>query len=91
MTKTKRLANELRKQIASPEIDFDFWVRKWRDGGVWVGPNYGSARRCEVLCSRLHALGYETAMNGKPGTSGEYVIEIVGGPGITNEERTNHG
>lgn len=74
-----RKARTIRKHIQEdPNVDFGFWVRAWGDGDVWVGPNHDGPEqgRCEKLCARLTALGYEPQMNGKPGTSGEWVIEI---------------
>jgi hypothetical protein len=66
-------AKELRKDIG--QVGFDFWVRNL-PGVTWVAPNYGTQERCETLIRRLTELGYSPVMNGKRGTSGEWIVEI---------------
>lgn len=73
--KTVTTANQIRKEIG--DIGFPYHVRKWRDGEIWVMPEFGSLDRCEQLCNALHVAGYRTAMNGKPGTAGQWVIEVT--------------
>ncbi len=73
-----KTAKQIRKDIG--DVGFKFWVRRWRDGEVWVGAEYASEARRDALSSRLKDAGYTVRHIGKPGTSGEYVIDITGEP-----------
>lgn len=69
-------AKNLRKQIG--DVGFEYHVRRWRDGEIWVCAEYGNTQRNKVLLDRLAELGYLTVMHGKVGTSGENIINITG-------------
>lgn len=52
------------------------WVRVWKDGTTNVG-----ARNRRAMLDALRALeaaGYVCECNGKPGTSGEFTIDVKG-------------
>lgn len=71
---SRRLSLFLREAIG--DVGFDFWVRVWKDGDIWVGPAHYSAARRDALVTRLRSLGYRTECNGKSGTSGEGIVEV---------------
>jgi hypothetical protein len=75
MSKPAKIVTELRREL-KPRVDFAFFVRQWRDGTLWVGPDYGSDKRMAALCSALTDLGYSFECNGTPGTSGEHIIDV---------------
>ena len=35
------------------------------------------ARRCDMLAMRIRELGFTADQNGKPGTSGEYILDVA--------------
>lgn len=72
----KNSVKELRRKL-KPALDFDFWVRAFDDGRIWCGANYDSEKRMNQMLEVLKAEGYKTKTNGKPGTAGAYIIEIV--------------
>ena len=57
----------------------DVWVRTWRDGQTWAGPRgcWKGAKRMQEIRATLEAAGYRCACNGKPGTAGEHIVEIL--------------
>ncbi len=72
--RTTKSVTEIRKEIGV--LDFEFWVRRWKDGETWVGAVHGSDFRKDVLVLRLSELGYLPVCKGTPGTSGAYIVEI---------------
>lgn len=72
--RTDKPVSDIRKEIGV--LDFEFWVRRWKDGQTWVGAVHGSEARKDALVLRLSDLGYLPVCNGTPGTSGAYVVEI---------------
>lgn len=59
------------------------WVRVYRDGTAWAGcaseftrSSVGGERMMAVK-SALEAAGYRCELNGKPGTSGEHIIDVM--------------
>jgi predicted TIM-barrel enzyme len=68
-------ANEIRKAI--DHLQFNVWVRCWADGVIWCGAEYGSEMRSREIEAALARAGYQTRRSGRPGTSGEYIVEIV--------------
>ena len=77
MAGTAKTARQIRKDIG--DVGFEFWVRCWRDGEVSVGAIHAAAHRRDALSERLTEKGYRVQHVGKPGTSGEYVLEIIAG------------
>lgn len=72
------IATDLRKKIADdPNITFNFWVRRWRDGMISVGAEYYRAERTQKLYNRLVELGYTPSLTCKQGTAGEGIIDLV--------------
>jgi hypothetical protein len=67
-------ARKLRKEIG--DIGFEYSVRRWRDGSVWVIPTLGRRDRTEQLALVLNDLGYRTECNGKPGTAGQFIVDV---------------
>ncbi len=67
-------ARKLRAGIG--EVDFEFYVRVWKDKSIWVGAKLPSEERQKILIERIEALGLNTATNGTPGTVGCYIIEV---------------
>ncbi len=54
------------------------WCRTWNDGEIWVGIDSGLAKhRTPELAEFLNERGYRAEMNGKPGTSGEFIIDVT--------------
>ncbi|HRQ13054.1 MAG TPA: hypothetical protein PK205_07095 [Promineifilum sp.] len=58
------------------------WFRVYRDGSIWAG-RHGIATRWSVGGNRLAELkqalehnGFRCELNGKPGTSGEFIIDV---------------
>lgn len=68
-------ATDIRRQL-KPFLDFDFWVRDFKNGNVWVAPSYGSAKRMESIVDALRFLGYDPKTNGTPGTSGAHIVDL---------------
>lgn len=69
--RTLALRRVIDKGTPYPEM---IWVRVWRDGTMNVG-----ARTKLAMLDALAALeraGYRCELNGRPGTSGEYVIDV---------------
>lgn len=59
------------------------WVRVYRDGTAWAGCaseftkcSVGGERMMAVKAA-LEAAGYRCEPNGKPGTSGEHIIDVI--------------
>lgn len=59
------------------------WVRVYKDGQCWAGargngyPTGETGKRLMLDAKRrLEAAGYRCECNGKPGTSGEFIIEV---------------
>lgn len=71
---TRRMALDLREAIG--DVGFPFWVRCYRDGDMWVGAMHFSPERRDALKAKLEAKGFRTACNGRPGTSGEGIVEV---------------
>lgn len=67
-------ARQLRKEIG--ETGFEYWVRQWKNGDMWVSARWRSDHN--ELVNRLTELGYRVECNGKPGTAGEHIIEVCG-------------
>lgn len=59
------------------DLPFPFWVRKWRDGEIWVGAEHGSESKCTAIVTALEGAGYFCVTYGKPGTEGQWVVEII--------------
>lgn len=73
-------AQRIRKIVGSAHCDFalgEYHVRRYRDGDVWVFPQ--SDRQQQSLRAILEAAGLICKCNGKPGTSGERIIEVFEG------------
>ncbi len=58
------------------------WVRVYRDGTIWAGAtgecvkwSVGGERMLAVKAA-LESAGYICELNGKPGTSGEHIIDV---------------
>lgn len=67
-------AKKLRKEIG--DVGFEYRIRCWKDGGVWVIPTQGSHFRMMLLVTRLKMLGYEPFTKGTSGTAGEWIVEL---------------
>lgn len=59
------------------------WVRNFGDGRAWAGCA-SEFSRCSVGGERmmavkaaLEAAGYKCALNGKPGTEGAHIIDVI--------------
>jgi hypothetical protein len=91
-TKTERT---IRAAIGDP--GFEYYVRKWKDGSIWVGAQYfASQKRTEILFEILKNLGYSPKMEGQIGTVGQYILKIESeqnGKNISNSGRNKdrHG
>ena len=55
------------------------WVRAWRDGTVWAGVHgLGEGPDgMERVATALTKAGYQVKCNGKPGTAGEYIVDVL--------------
>lgn len=58
------------------------WVRAYRDGTAWAGCqgefvkwSVGGEKMMSVKAA-LEAAGFTCELNGKPGTSGEHIIDV---------------
>ena len=76
MSKKDPRVLELRRVLKN-RVDFPIWVRAIDDKVVWVGAEYASLRRMELICAELTKLGYSFECNGKPGTEGEDIIDVL--------------
>ncbi|QIG67923.1 hypothetical protein EVB53_121 [Rhizobium phage RHph_Y60] len=72
---TTMTAVQIRKAIG--DVGFPYSIRKWRDGEIWVSPNYGTEERCALLCEKLNQIGFETIREGKSGTAGYWIINAT--------------
>lgn len=75
MRKSAKRAHEIRKALSG--LPFKHWVREWRDGEIWAGAELASEARMNAIADALQASGFKTHCAGMPGTSGEYIVEIV--------------
>jgi hypothetical protein len=55
----------------------DTWVWVFRDGTKWVGSTRRSTKATAEVKAALEAAGYRCECNGTPGTSGEFIIDVV--------------
>jgi hypothetical protein len=54
------------------------WVRVYADGTRWAGHRRNSRAAMAQVVQALQAAGWRTACTGQPGTSGEFIVDIVG-------------
>jgi len=57
------------------------WVREYADGSIWASGTGGigkssSADGMHEVKHALEAAGYRCEVTGKPGTSGEFVLDV---------------
>ncbi len=69
-------ATRLRKQLNIFVASDIYWVRKYRDGKIWIGPNFSSEKTFNILKEVLTKLQFKFKCEGKKGTVGEYIIEL---------------
>ena len=75
----RAFAKELKQVLA--RLEFKTYVRTDRDpvNPTWVGvvPYYAaSQKRTDEIAALLRGYGYRVEVNGKPGTSGQYIVEV---------------
>jgi hypothetical protein len=68
-------AKEIRKVIGHIP---GAWVRCWRSGEVWAGCHGDSKVRSDRVREALEAAGYRCSMDGRPGSAGEFIINVNG-------------
>lgn len=65
------------RQIREIIKEFDgAWVRVWRDGKIWCGLHNSTGWGLGALKDRLEDRGYRVEQNGKPGTEGEFILDV---------------
>lgn len=52
------------------------WVRVFRDGTTWAGVHESNLACLGKVKALLERAGYVCECNGKPGTSGEHIIDV---------------
>lgn len=61
-------------------LPFKTWARASEGSRVWASPEFAtSPDRSTIIAETLRAFGYRCELNGTPGTSGEYVVEVFEG------------
>lgn len=52
------------------------WIRRWKDGTIWAGHTSNTEMTMFRLKATLEAAGFVCHCNGKPGTAGEFIIDV---------------
>jgi len=71
------ITRKLRPILAG--LPFKTWIRGARDGTAWVGPEYAfNMAKSEEIAALLRRHGFACELKGKPGTSGQYIVDVSG-------------
>lgn len=53
------------------------WIRRWRDGTIWAGHLSHTELTMFQVKAAIEKAGFICRCNGKPGTSGEFIIDVT--------------